>query len=319
AHDIFNKINSARTIFWSAKCADKEGQRDEAIKAYKLTITKFDHSYYAYRAREELKRFGIEIKVTNVPEVSAIADLKLNTYETITHEQKYQELLAIGLADQAATEAEFLEETVPAAEKDKAQLAKYHAYVMKGKYASPIHFADQKILEAMAVGRLDQLDPRFWRFSYPRGYWKYVEKYSKERGLDPYLTYAVIREESRFKSQALSRSSAHGLMQIIPSTGRLICRALGLNYSRWKMYEPRVNIEMGTYYLASLIKRFNGNVPLAVAGYNGGPVRVQKWVKQYKNFDLDEFVEDIPLTETRNYVKKVMKSYYGYKRTYSGI
>jgi soluble lytic murein transglycosylase len=145
-----------------------------------------------------------------------------------------------------------------------------------------------------------------------------VEKYAKQYGLDPYLVYAVIREESRFKSRALSRSFAYGLMQIIPSTGRKISRDLGLRYSRWKMYNPRVNIQMGVYYLAVLIERFDGNVSLALAGYNGGPNRVNKLMKKYPEFDIDEFVEDIPLSETRNYVKKVMKSYYGYKRTYSG-
>jgi soluble lytic murein transglycosylase len=76
---------------------------------------------------------------------------------------------------------------------------------------------------------------------------------------------------------------------------------------------------MGTYYLANLIKRFDGNVALALAGYNGGPVRVRRWTKKYPDgIDIDEFIEDIPLRETRYYVKQVMKSYYGYKRTYSG-
>ena len=75
---------------------------------------------------------------------------------------------------------------------------------------------------------------------------------------------------------------------------------------------------MGSYYLSQLIKDFNGNVALALAAYNGGPVRVKRWLKKYERFDLDEFVEEIPLSETRNYVKKVMKSYYGYKRTYGG-
>ncbi|MFH1347554.1 MAG: tetratricopeptide repeat protein [Candidatus Margulisiibacteriota bacterium] len=305
-------------IFWAAKSAEKIGRKDKAVAAYKATISKYDHSYYGYRAREELKKYGINIKSNTVPEIQvSIADLGKTSAEFFRHEQKYEELLALGLGDEAAAEASFLEEKVPTANKEKVQLAKYHAYVMKGKFAKPIWFADQKIQEATLSGSLSDLDPRLWRFSYPRGYWQYVEKYSKKYGLDPYLTYAVIREESRFKSRALSRSYAHGLMQIIPSTGRLISRALGMSYSRWKMYDPRANIWMGTYYLSTLIKRFDGNVSLALAGYNGGPVRVEKWRKKYKNLDIDEFVEDIPITETRNYVKKVLKSYYGYKRTYS--
>ncbi|MEA3492930.1 MAG: transglycosylase SLT domain-containing protein [Candidatus Margulisiibacteriota bacterium] len=304
-----------RLLFWVGKSAEKMGNRDKALAAYRQTIAQFDHSYYAYRAREILKT-----KPSLVPEVlGTVGTIDGESEETSYHEKKYRELLALGMGDEAAEEAEFLIEKVPLTKKDKAQIAKYHAYIMKGKFGKPIWFADKKINQAMLSGSLSELEPRLWRFSHPRGFFKYVEKYSKENGLDPYLTYAIIREESRFKSRALSRSWAHGLMQIIPSTGRRICRALGIRYSRWKMYDPRVNIRMGTYYLAQLIKRFDGNVSYAVAGYNGGPVRVQRWIKKYgKNVDIDEFVEDIPFKETRNYVKKVMKSYYGYKRTYSG-
>jgi len=319
AYETFKQASSARFLFWTAKSAEKAKGRDEAVAYFKQTVAKYDYSYYGYRAREELKRFGVNLAATSIPEVPDVVDpIKYYSYETVTHEQKYNELLAVGLADEAALEAEFLEEKVPASSKDSASLAKYHAYVMKGKFAKPIFDADQKLLKAMEDNTLADVDPKFWRFSYPRGYWQYVEKYSAKNGLDPHLTYAVIREESRFRSQALSGAAAHGLMQIIPSTGKLLAKALGMRYSRWNMYEPRVNIEMGTYYLAGLIKRFNGNIPLALAGYNGGPARVDRWLKNYDKFDLDEFVEDIPISETRNYVKKVMKSYYGYKRTYSG-
>lgn len=310
--------SSDRLFFWAGKCAEKIGNTQEAIIAYKTTINRHDHSYYGYRAREELKKHGIDIKPHAVPDISTVIK-KINgeSAETAGHEQKYLELMLVGLADEAAEEASYIAEKVPLSKKDKALMAQFHAYVMKGRYARPIYFAEKKISEAVDAGALSKLEPRLWKFSYPRGYYGYVEKYAKMYGLDPYLVYAVIREESRFKERALSRSWAHGLMQIIPSTGRRLSQLLGIRYSRWKLYNPRVNIQMGTYYLSQLIKRFDGNVALALAGYNGGPVRVKRWLKKYDDFDLDEFVEDIPLRETRYYVKKVMKSYYGYKRTYS--
>lgn len=305
-----NQYDADRLNFWLGKAAEKLGKSTEAIEAYKTTIKNYDHSYYAYRAREKLN-----IKAHAIPD---IPDKPITTNGESEHERKYQELLALDLADEAIEEAAFIEEKAPAAKKEMARLAQYHAYVMKGKFSKPINFAEKEIYAAMEDNSLASLDPKLWSFAYPRGFWQYVEKYSLENGLDPHLVYAVIREESRFQSRALSHSSAHGLMQIIPGTGKIISNALGLRYSRWNMYDPRVNIQMGTYYLASLIKRFDGNVPLALAGYNGGPVRVKKWLNNYDKFDLDEFVEDIPISETRNYVKKVMKSYYGYKRVYSG-
>lgn len=320
AINLPSEKTSGRLIFWAAKCAEKSGKTEKAISAYKTTVSRYDHSYYGYRAREELKKYEVSIKASVAPNISEILEEIIGgSPEIVTHEEKYRELLALGLGDEAAEEASFLVEKVPLSKKDKARIAQYHAYVMKGKFSKPMHFAEKKIEEAMLSGSLSSVDPRLWRFSYPRGYWKYVEKYSKMYGLDPYLTYAVIREESRFKSRALSRSWAHGLMQIMPGTGRNLSRVLGIRYSRWKLYNPRVNIHMGTYYLSNLIKRFDGNIALALAGYNGGPVRVKRWAKKYNNgFDMDEFIEDIPLRETRYYVKKVLKSYYGYKRTYSG-
>ena len=326
AYEIFRqalklpaKTSSDRLLYWAGKCAGKIGDQDEAVSIFKTTVKRFEHSYYGYRAREELGKLNVPTKPIGITPVAQIIEkISGETPETVSHQEKYLELLALKMADEAAEEATFIEAKVPMSEKDKVRIAKYHAYIMKGQFSKPIQFADKKIQEAMLSSRLDELDPRLWKFSYPRGYWSYVDKYSKMHDLDPYLVYAVIREESRFKSRALSHSWAHGLMQIIPSTGRIICRKLGISYARWKMYEPRVNIQMGVWYLADLIKRFDGNIELAVAGYNGGPGRVKRWTKKYKELDMDEFIEDIPLRETRNYVKKVMKSYYGYKRTYSG-
>ena len=325
AYETFSRVynlpvkdTSAQLIFWAAKAAEKLNKKDEAIQAYKTTITLYDHSYYGYRAREELKKYNIHLNANIIPEKTDSTE-KINGHnkETKEHEEKYQELLAVGLADEAAEEASFLVEKVPLNEKDQARLAKYHAYIIKGKYAQPLLFAEKKLEEAMLSGQLLSADPRLWRFAYPRGYWNYVDKFAQEYNLDPYLVYAVIREESRFRSSALSQALAHGLMQIMPGTARGIAQALGMRYSSWKTYQPHDNIQMGSYYLAGLIKRFDGNVPLALAAYNGGPVRTNRWLKeQTRPFDLDEFIENIPIIETRDYVKKVMKSYYGYKRTY---
>lgn len=309
--------SSDRLLFWAGKSAERLGKRDEALAAYKAVAEQYEHSYYGYRAREALEKESVPTRPLAITPISQIIEkIGGNSPDTLTHEEKYDELLEVGLADEAAEEALLLVEKVPLSEKDKARIAQYHAYLIKGKFAKPIQFADNKLHEAMLSGALSQVDSRLWKLSYPRGYWQYVEKYAKEYGLDPFLVYAVIREESRFLSRALSRSSAHGLMQIIPSTAKKICKALGLRYSRREIYEPALNIQMGSWYLSSLIERFGGNVALALAGYNGGPVRVKKWTQKYAELDMDEFIENIPIQETRNYVKKVMKSYYGYKRTY---
>jgi soluble lytic murein transglycosylase len=111
-------------------------------------------------------------------------------------------------------------------------------------------------------------------------------------------------------------------MQIMPKTGRGIAKDLKLSrYRTKKLYEPATNIQMGTYYLSSLIKNFSNNYYLALAGYNGGPNKIKRYVNSWYNGDLgtvdiDEFVESLPSRETRLYVQKVMNSYFEYKRLY---
>lgn len=197
-------------------------------------------------------------------------------------------------------------------------------FLSQGKPIIPIQYVEKKVKKAVLYDKANDIPIEGWMINYPRSFWDNVFLYSNENGIDPYLTLAVIREESRFEPQALSRSKAHGLMQIIPSTGKILAQKLEITpFRKSKMYESQTNIKMGTYYLANLIKRFNGNVFLAVAGYNGGPVRVKKWVDEWfdgdlSKVDIDEFVQRIPIRETRNYVQKVMGSYYEYKRLYDG-
>jgi soluble lytic murein transglycosylase len=172
---------------------------------------------------------------------------------------------------------------------------------------------------AIYYGTSDQLPRSAWHLAYPKAYYKYVQKYANEFGIDEFLVLAVIREESRFNPKTLSWANARGLMQIVPQTGRGVARLVGIkSFHSGKLYDEEVNIRMGCYYLSNLLKRFNDNKVLALAAYNGGPLRVKRWAeKAGPDMDLDEFIENIPLSETKRYVQKVMKSYYEYKRIYS--
>ena len=197
-------------------------------------------------------------------------------------------------------------------------------FLSSDKPIIPVQYVEKKINKAILSGKVDQIPAEGWMINYPKSFWDDVVSASNKNGIDPYLTLAVMREESRFDPMALSRSKAHGLMQIMPSTGKIIAKKLEISpFKRSKMYESATNINMGTYYLSNLIERFDGNVFLAVAGYNGGPARVKKWVNEWyggdlSKVDIDEFVQKIPIRETRNYVQKVMGSFYEYKRLYGG-
>ena len=121
------------------------------------------------------------------------------------------------------------------------------------------------------------------------------------------LLYAVSRQESAFNVMAVSSANARGLMQLIPSTASLSARRMGLAApSTSRLHNPGLNIKLGSFHLVWLLKRYKGQTALAVAAYNAGEQRVDRWTKGKKGLSLDVWIEQIPFQETRNYVKNVL-------------
>ena len=128
---------------------------------------------------------------------------------------------------------------------------------------------------------------------------------------------ALIREESAFSPRAVSRAGARGLMQMMPQTAELVARQHNVAPgAATPLEEPEVNVRLGTFHLADLIKENGGSFTLALAAYNGGQQQVRRWRERFGFTDEEEFTEDIPYLETRNYVKKVLGSYQRYATLY---
>lgn len=149
---------------------------------------------------------------------------------------------------------------------------------------------------------------------YPLVYWPEVEEAAKGKGIDPYLVLSVMREESRFASDARSIAGALGLMQLMPQTAQQLKKGANVRLAgAADLYEPEINIRLGAHYLNALVQRM-GSIPLALAAYNGGEEAVRDWLGKGEYRTVDEFIEDIPYDETRDYVKKVLTSYFEYLR-----
>lgn len=149
----------------------------------------------------------------------------------------------------------------------------------------------------------------------PRAYAEEVEASARRYGVDPNLIYAVMRVESIYQARAVSYAGAIGLMQIMPRTGQLIARQLGrTGFTTADLLDPRTNIDFAAWYLASLIERFDGRVPLAIASYNGGPHNVRVWIEEHgSRMPLDAFLERIPFEQTHRYVRRVLVHYAAYR------
>lgn len=147
-----------------------------------------------------------------------------------------------------------------------------------------------------------------WQCVYPRPYASIVDSVEAREGLPQGLVHAVMRVESAFDPEAISRARAMGLLQLLPKTARSIADEHGLPFEDAHLTSPPVNIDLGARYLAKMQKTFRGSIPLAAAAYNAGPHAVARWLDRSEGLDLDLFVARIPYRETRNYVQRVVSN-----------
>lgn len=143
---------------------------------------------------------------------------------------------------------------------------------------------------------------------YPKKYSYEVEKYAKEYSVDENLIYAVIKAESNFDKNAVSRKNAKGLMQLMYDTAVDIANTIGIEINEEKILEPDTNINIGTKYISILINKYN-NIEVALAAYNAGSGNVDNWIANGVIQSDGSDIENIPFNETNNYVRKILRDY----------
>ncbi|MCB0361562.1 MAG: transglycosylase SLT domain-containing protein [Bdellovibrionales bacterium] len=223
-------------------------------------------------------------------------------------------LMRVGLLDWARWELyeierrtrnpEYLKMLMTAYEKMKS----YH----RASYISIVNFA--KVRSRYGIEGVRYL----WEHAYPQAFSSLVNKYSTDFNVPKEFIWGIMRSESSFRQEVVSPVGAKGLMQIMPNTAAQVARLMGdLSFNERFLIKPEVNIRIGTRYLQRLLSKFEGSVPLAAAGYNAGPHRVESWLASFGKLEMDEFIEHIPFIETRNYVKKVVRTYGIYENLYN--
>ena len=159
--------------------------------------------------------------------------------------------------------------------------------------------------------------PRLARLFHPLPYRAEIGAAAAAQGLDPFFIAAVSRTESSFRETAVSSEGARGLMQLLSSTADWIAAQNGENdFHPDRLFEPRYNIIAGTRYLADLLRQFEGNEGAALAAYNGGRGRVQRWLEEELWNGSEADLERLPFDETRAFVKRVLKNYRTYRKLY---
>jgi len=159
--------------------------------------------------------------------------------------------------------------------------------------------------------------PLVWKWMYPIKFQNEIVAASQKYQVDPYLILAVIRSESGFKTDRVSKKGAVGLMQIMPDTAEWIVSQAGLRPKNdHYLYDPVMNIEIGTWYLNFLLTRYEGDLIKVIAAYNAGPGKVSGWLTTEQWSGQRETIEDIPFGETRLYVQRVLYYYDRYTNIY---
>ncbi|MCB0327718.1 MAG: lytic transglycosylase domain-containing protein, partial [Bdellovibrionales bacterium] len=169
---------------------------------------------------------------------------------------------------------------------------------------------------------LDLIDLRFDAYGlekdlvkmfFPLHYFSTIEQQAKNNHVDPFLLTSLIKQESAFEAQAISRADAKGLMQLIYPTAKKVSQDIGIkNFTEDQLLMPEINITLGSKYFSDQIASYGGKVPYALAAYNAGPHRVNTWIERWGDLPMKQFIELIPFQETRSYVKLIFRNYYFY-------
>ncbi len=309
-------------LYWRARLAEEEGNTAMARAFYQKLSERFRNYYYAEFGRQRLKALPAAPKEDPLHYALLDRVAPLSSAGKITASDPPDDNLRVararllsngGLADMAVRE---LQAAASQVDGTWAPPEMARVYQDGGRYDRGIQIMKRTTPNYFAVD-LPDLPRPYWEALFPKAYWTDLRKYSVLNGLDPYLVASLIRQESEFNAQALSRANAVGLMQLLPKTGKTVAKQVKLKgYNAPQLFTPAVNLELGTRYFKEMVDKYNGQFEYALAAYNAGTDRVGDWLGQGHYRDPQEFVESIPFTETREYVQAILRNANVYRQLY---
>ncbi|MFP4600972.1 MAG: transglycosylase SLT domain-containing protein [Persicimonas sp.] len=320
-----------RLHYFRARALEKLGKADQADTAYRKIAKANPLSYYAYLSFNRLgllaegQKSGARSTATDVcalgntdicefvgPSKSPAVELP-DEMKSSDHFKRGAHLLRIGLTELA-------EDEFHALRRDHHGQANLWAltYLLDaaGAYRLSHDLARRHIDGWQTHYPKSSDDPR-WSLAFPQPFRRHVDTFVEQRDLPAALVYAIMREESGFNPRIESWANARGLLQLMESTASGVAEDDGLSdFSADKLFDPAVNIRLGTGYIEELAGKLESHPALVIAGYNGGHSNVSRWLKERGDLPLDLWVEDIPYGQTRKYTKRVLSSFWTYSWLY---
>ena len=323
-----NTDNRGRAGYWAARDSERTGKLAEARALYQAMQARYDANWYGYLAKQRqdaMLRSGI----ATVPAKSfaadsvvghAVANLGTVTVAEETAGPKEDKILDrgdelnnVGLDDWALEELALA--SASAGNSPKVNLAIARVYRSQEDNVRALNVLKRSFPDYSQM-KPEEMTREEWDVFYPLSNWDIIVQESRARNLDPYQVAGLIRQETVFMTRAHSGAKAYGLMQLLVPTGITTARKYGIDRSvtEESLYEPRLNIQLGTAYLRDQIDKF-GRIEYVAAAYNAGPNRAVLW-RTSLPAEMDEWAEAVPFKETRGYVQGVVRNRLQYQRLY---
>jgi soluble lytic murein transglycosylase len=312
-------------LYWRGRLFETQDHKPaNAASNYRALVRAYQHYFYAQMAKQRLTALGDSIPVAEPqPDRSQLDRSQLDRLQAPVvpvlvdsfpadspHLAKARLLANAGLNDYIAAEI--------AADPDSSSwsaLAEAQIYASYGETYRAMR-ALKKALPYAASAPIKSIPLAYWRILFPKAWWETIKTESAKNNLDPYFVASLIRQESEFNPSVVSYANAYGLMQLLPSTGKAMAREEGMShFQTFQLLDPETNIRLGTRYLREMLDKVGGVPEYAMAAYNAGDERVVDWQAAGPYSGIDEFVESIPFTQTREYVEAILRN----EETYRAI
>jgi soluble lytic murein transglycosylase len=323
-----NTDNRGRAGYWAARDSERAGKLSEARALYNAMQRRYDANWYGYLAKQRLDQM-LRSGVGTIPPKNfssdsvvgrAIANLQTVTVAEETAGANEDKLIArsdelnnVGLNDWALEELAVASAAV--GNSPRVNLAIARVYRSEEDNVRALNVLKKSFPDYSQM-KPEELTREEWDVFYPLSYWDIIVQESRARNLDPYQVAGLIRQETVFMPRARSSARAYGLMQVLVPTGALTAKKYGMErtITEETLYEPRLNIQLGTAYLRDQIDKF-GRIEYVAAAYNAGPIRAVQW-RASLPAEMDEWAEAVPFKETRGYVQGVVRNRLQYLRLY---
>ncbi|MBA3440160.1 MAG: tetratricopeptide repeat protein [Pyrinomonadaceae bacterium] len=320
-----------RAGYWAGRDTERAGRIAEARALYEAMQPRYGANWYGQLAGQRLdqmKRTGgnssSNVSLVNFAPNSlvarAVANLSTVTVAPETADAaadeiitKANQLATIGFDEWALEELSRASEAAPASSRINLAIARVHRASNHNLLA---FIALRRSFPDYSQMKPEEMTREEWDVFYPLAHWDIITAEARAKRLDPYQVAGLIRQESVFDPRAVSPANAYGLMQLLVPTGRQMARRYGVTrtVTTETLFEPRLNIQLGTGYLRDQLDEF-GRIEYAAAAYNAGPGRAVRWRAELP-VEIDEWAEAVPFKETRGYVQGVVRNTLQYKRLY---